>query len=73
MDPGGANETTTSMSVTITGMNQISYGTNQSYLYIPAMTYYNFNIVHTSPSAGSFLFQYTDSTHPTKVNVPQQS
>jgi hypothetical protein len=72
MDPGGANETSTSMSVTITGTNQISYGTNQSYLYIPAMTYYNFNIVHTSPSAGSFLFQYTDSTHPTKVNVPIQ-
>ena len=72
MDPGGANETSTSINVTITGTNQISYGTNQSYLYIPAMTYYNFNIVHTSPAAGSFLFQYTDSTHPTKINVPTQ-
>lgn len=72
MDPGGVNEASTSISVTITGTNQISYGTNQSYLYIPAMTYYNFNIVHTQPSAGSFLFQYTDSTHPTKINVPIQ-
>jgi hypothetical protein len=73
MDPGGTSETSTSISVTITGQNQITYGTNQSYLYIPAMTYYNFNIVHTSPSAGSFLFQYTDSTHPTKINIPLPS
>lgn len=72
MDPGGANEKSTSINVTITGTNQISYGTYESYLYIPAMTYYNFNIVHTSPAAGSFLFQYTDLTHPTKINVPSQ-
>ena len=73
MDPGGMSETSTSISATITGTNQITYGTNQGYLYMPAMTYYNFNIVHTSPSAGSFLFQYTDSTHPTKINVPSSS
>jgi hypothetical protein len=72
MDPGGVNQKSTSINVTITGTNQISYGTYESYLYIPAMTYYNFNIVHTSPAAGSFLFQYTDSTHLTKINVPIQ-
>jgi hypothetical protein len=73
MDPGGASESSTSIDVTITGQNQLEYGTNSSYLYIPAMTYYNFNIVHTNPSAGSFYFTYTDTSHPTKTNIPLQS
>lgn len=61
-------EDTVSMSDTVNTQNQtFNSGT---YLYFPAGATRTVNVVHTSPSAGSFYLTYTDTNTPTRTNIP---
>jgi hypothetical protein len=61
-------EDTISVSNTITGTNQ-TFDSGPSF-YIPAGSTYTINVVHSSPSAGSFYLVYVDTNTPTKTNIP---
>jgi hypothetical protein len=74
---GQASITTAGYENTITVSNTITlYGQlfdGGSSLYLPVGATYTFNVVHTSPSAGSFYLTYTDINTPNKMTLPLTS